>query len=102
MMQRSRHAETVDAETRPLDANTLWGWPMPDLTNADKYSRGTVLVIGGSPSTPGAVVLAGVAALRMGAGRLRIATAEEVACHVGVAVPEAMVVGLRPSSSGLS
>jgi len=106
-MRRSRHAETVVAETvvaetRRLDADTLRRWPMPDLTDADKYSRGTVLVIGGSPSTPGAVVLAGIAALRMGAGRLRIATAQDVACQVGVAVPEAMVVGLRPSASGLS
>jgi ADP-dependent NAD(P)H-hydrate dehydratase len=76
-------------------------WPMPDVANADKYSRGTVLVIGGSAATPGAVVLAGVAALRMGAGRLQIATAEAVASPVGVAVPEAMVIGLRPSPNGL-
>jgi hydroxyethylthiazole kinase-like uncharacterized protein yjeF len=73
---------------------------MPDPTDADKYRRGTVLVIGGSPSTPGAVVLAGIAALRMGAGRLQIATAQEVASQVGIAVPEAKVVGLAPSSSG--
>ena len=37
-------------------------------------------------------MLAGVASLRMGAGRLCIATAAEVTPHVGVAVPEAMVV----------
>lgn len=74
---------------------------MPDAADADKYTRGTVLVIGGSPSTPGAVVLAGVAALRMGAGRLQIATADTVAGQVGVAVPEAMVIGLRPSKTGL-
>jgi hydroxyethylthiazole kinase-like uncharacterized protein yjeF len=85
-----------------LDADALRGWPMPELTDADKYRRGTVLVIGGSPSTPGAVILAGIAALRMGAGRLRIATAEEVAGHVGVVVPEAMVVGLRSSANGLT
>ncbi|HEY4610746.1 MAG TPA: ADP/ATP-dependent (S)-NAD(P)H-hydrate dehydratase, partial [Ilumatobacteraceae bacterium] len=74
---------------------------MPDLANADKYSRGTVLVIGGSAATPGAVLLAGVAALRMGAGRLQIATAEGVASQIGVTVPESMVLGLRESSSGL-
>ncbi|HEY4608503.1 MAG TPA: NAD(P)H-hydrate dehydratase, partial [Ilumatobacteraceae bacterium] len=74
---------------------------MPDVTNADKYGRGTVLVIGGSPSTPGGVILAGLGALRMGAGRLQIATADAVAGQVGIAVPEAMVLGLRPSRSGL-
>jgi len=99
-MRRSPHADT-DPQPAALDADALRSWPMPDLATADKYSRGTVLVIGGSPSTPGAVVLAGVGALRMGAGRLQIATAEEVASHVGIAVPEAMVVGLRSTSSGL-
>src|SRR3954447_20821636 len=100
-MHPSPHADTETIEPSPLDAEVLKRSPMPDLANADKYSRGTVLVIGGSPSTPGAVVLAGVAALRMGAGRLQIATAEAVACHVGVTVPESMVLGLRPSPSGL-
>src|SRR4051795_2675572 len=85
----------------PLDADILRRWPMPDVTNADKYGRGTVLVIGGSPSTPGGVILAGLGALRMGAGRLQIATADAVAGQVGIAVPEAMVLGLRPSRSGL-
>jgi len=42
--------------------------------------------------TPGAVVLAGQAALRMGAGRVQIATAREVAIAIGVAFPEAMVM----------
>src|SRR3954452_14688721 len=100
-MHPSPRAESETIEPSPLDADALRRWPMPDLATADKYSRGTVLVIGGSASTPGAVVLAGIAALRMGAGRLQIATAEAVAAHVGVAVPEAMVVGLRPSRSGL-
>ena len=50
-----------------------------------------MLVIGGSATTPGAVLLAGRAALRMGAGRLQIATDPDVATAVAVAVPEAMV-----------
>ena len=74
---------------------------MPTGSDRDKFSRGTVLIIGGSPSTPGAVILAGIAALRMGAGRLRIATASEVATGVAVAVPEAMVVGLVSGRGGL-
>ena len=100
-MHPSPRADPETIEPSPLDADALRRWPMPNLAAADKYSRGTVLVIGGSPSTPGAVVLAGVAALRMGAGRLQIATAEAVAAQVGVAVPEAMVVGLCASASGL-
>lgn len=60
---------------------------------ASKHDRGTVAVIAGSPSTPGAALLAGLAALRAGAGRLRIVTAPEVAIALGVAVPEALVTG---------
>lgn len=63
--------------------------PPPD---GSKHDRGTVLVVGGSPSTPGAVLLAGLAALRVGAGRLQLATCAPTCVALGVAVPEAMVV----------
>src|SRR6188768_3813059 len=75
-----------------LDADLLCAWPLSDHDEGDKYSRGTVLIIGGSVMTPGAVLLAGRAALRMGAGRLQIATVGEVAIPVAVALPEAMVL----------
>jgi hydroxyethylthiazole kinase-like uncharacterized protein yjeF len=73
---------------------------MPVRPGGDKFARGTAVVIGGSPRTPGAVLLAGQAALRMGAGRLQIATASEVAVAVGVAVPEALVASLRSDQDG--
>lgn len=85
---------------RQLDAELLRSWPLPSDAGGDKFSRGTVLVIGGSPSTPGAVILAGLAALRVGAGRLQIATAAEVTCSVAIAVPEAKVVGINPEELG--
>jgi ADP-dependent NAD(P)H-hydrate dehydratase len=65
--------------------------PLPPVVHEDKHGRGTTLVIGGSAATPGAVVLAGRAALRAGAGRLRIVTDPGVAVAVAVAVPEARV-----------
>jgi hydroxyethylthiazole kinase-like uncharacterized protein yjeF len=58
------------------------------------------LVIGGSRKTPGAVLLAGTAALRAGAGRLTLAVAESTAVALAVAVPEAGVIGLPETSSG--
>lgn len=64
--------------------------PAPD-PSGDKQDRGVVLVVGGSPQTPGAVLLAGQAALRSGAGKLRLATVPEVAQNLAVAVPEARV-----------
>ncbi len=79
----------------------LRGWPLPRPDGAgDKHDRGTVLVVGGTTTTPGAALLAGVAALRVGAGRLQIATAETVAVAVGVAVPESLVVGLATGDGG--
>lgn len=86
-------------EVRPLTPSRLRSWALP-LPDGDKNSRGTVLVIGGSRSTPGAVLLAGTAALRAGAGKLQIATSDSTAVALGVAVPEAMVVGLPETPSG--
>lgn len=81
-------------EERVITPGLLRDWPLPD-PEGDKESRGTVLVVGGSPFNPGAVMLAGVAALRAGAGRLQLAVADESAVALSVAVPEAKVVGLR-------
>jgi hydroxyethylthiazole kinase-like uncharacterized protein yjeF len=76
-------------------------WPLPDPDKAEsKHDRGSITVIGGAASTPGAPLLAGLAALRVGAGRLSIATAASVAPGMAVAVPEAAVVGLPESKSG--
>jgi hydroxyethylthiazole kinase-like uncharacterized protein yjeF len=68
-------------------------WPLPD-PQGDKKSRGTVLVVGGARFTPGAVLLAGVSALRAGAGRLQMAVEASTATALSIAVPEAKVIGL--------
>jgi hydroxyethylthiazole kinase-like uncharacterized protein yjeF len=75
---------------RRLDAAALRAHPLPDDGEADKHARGTVLVVGGSSRTPGAVMLAGRAALRIGAGRLQLVTSPAVVDAVAVAVPESM------------
>ncbi|HEY0948736.1 NAD(P)H-hydrate dehydratase [Nocardioides sp.] len=74
-------------------------WPLPE-PGAGKDSRGHLLVLGGSASTPGAVLLAGVSALRAGAGKLAIATAASGASALAVAVPEAQVIGLPEDGEG--
>jgi hydroxyethylthiazole kinase-like uncharacterized protein yjeF len=65
-----------------------------------KVGRGTVLAVGGSAQNPGAIMLAAVAALKAGAGRVQIATARSVATHLAVAIPEARVIGLVQARSG--
>ncbi|MET0414559.1 MAG: NAD(P)H-hydrate dehydratase [Actinoplanes sp.] len=84
------------SDERLITPHLLREWPLPD-PRGDKESRGTVLVVGGSKFNPGAVLLAGVAALRAGAGRLQMAVADESAVALSIAVPEAKVVGLSHS-----
>ncbi|MBQ1070840.1 NAD(P)H-hydrate dehydratase [Micromonospora sp. D75] len=74
-----------------------WALPVP---TGGKAARGTVLVVGGSRYTPGAVLLAGVAALRAGAGVLQLAAAESTAASLSIQVPEALVVGLPETGDG--
>ena len=59
-----------------------------------------MLVVGGSRQTPGAVRLAGVAALRAGAGKLQVACGTDVAVALAIALPEAKVVGLAVDRRG--
>ncbi len=73
--------------------------PAPD-PDGNKDTRGVVLVVGGAVEVPGAVLLAGIAALRAGAGKLQIATCHDVAPQLGTAVPEALVASLVQSVSG--
>jgi ADP-dependent NAD(P)H-hydrate dehydratase len=77
----------------------LRDWPLP-VPGGGKRGRGTVLVVGGSRYTPGAALLAGVAALRAGAGVLQLAVAESTAAALSIQVPEAMVVGLPETADG--
>lgn len=88
-------------QPRLITDQLLRDWPLPSLpSHADKKARGDVFVLGGSREIPGAVLLAGEAALRAGAGRVRIATAREVAVTCGVAFPEARVIGLPATAKG--
>jgi len=90
------------SSTTVVTAALLRGWPLPPPGD-DKHSRGSVLVVGGAARSPGAVLLAGVAALRAGAGRLQIAVAAPAAAAMSVAVPEALVVPLEhdPASGSI-
>ena len=73
--------------------------PVP-AADDDKSQRGTVQVVGGCSEVPGAVLLAGEAALRAGAGKLRLATVRSVALHLALAMPEALVIPLDETEEG--
>jgi ADP-dependent NAD(P)H-hydrate dehydratase len=75
--------------------------PLPGpAAGGDKEERGRVLVVGGGRETPGALLLAGTAALRAGAGKLQVATGAGVAPHVASRLPEARVFALPETRAG--
>jgi len=85
-----------------IDPAWLRAHPLPiPAADDDKSQRGTVQVVGGCSEVPGAVLLSGEAALRAGAGKLRLATVRSVAFHLALAVPEALVVALDETEDGL-
>lgn len=89
------------ARPRDLDPTLLRSWPLPiPSSDADKEERGHVLILGGSREMPGAVILAAVAALRAGAGKLTVATGNSVAQLVALAIPESRVLGLAENEAG--
>jgi len=66
----------------------------------DKDANGRLLVVGGSTRSPGAVRLAGEAALRAGAGKVALATVAPVLAGLGALVPEAAHLPLATDDDG--
>lgn len=94
-------AATGKGAATPLTEATLAQWPLPSLDkDADKESRGRVLVVAGSREMPGACMLAAIAALRAGAGKLLVAAPESIALGLALAIPEARFIGLPEAKNG--
>jgi ADP-dependent NAD(P)H-hydrate dehydratase len=85
---------------KPLDRKALDEHPLPPVVDGGKETKGRILIVAGSRDVPGAALLAAVAAMRAGAGKLRIATVESAAMQLAIAIPEAMVVGLAEAEDG--
>lgn len=84
-----------------VDDVLLRGWPLPEAArDGDKERRGRVLVLAGSREMPGAAALAGIAALRAGAGKLVVATPESAVPTLVAALPEARVIALPEAPDG--
>lgn len=89
------------ARATALTEKTLARWPLPQPgAEADKETRGHVLVVAGSHQMPGAALLAATAALRAGAGKLTIAAPSSIAQGLALAIPESRVIGLAESRGG--
>ena len=84
----------------PLNRSALDSNPLPPIVDGDKETKGRILIIAGSREVPGAALLAATAAMRAGAGKLRIATVASIAALVAVAMPEAKVIALSEHRDG--
>lgn len=86
---------------QPLTAESLAEHPLPrPPEDGDKHDRGTVLVAAGGGPVPGAPILTGRAALRVGAGRIRLAVGRVGAVALGLAVPEARIIRVAATRDG--
>jgi hydroxyethylthiazole kinase-like uncharacterized protein yjeF len=83
-----------------LDRAALDAHPLPPVVDGDKETKGRILVVAGSRTVPGAALLAATAAMRAGGGKLCIATIQGAQVALGIAMPEAMVVGLKEDGDG--
>ncbi len=101
MTQMSRQPSSSRSPVVVTEALLRACRPVLPEGEALKGVRGTVLVVGGALETPGAVLLAGIAALRAGAGVLQVATVRSAVPALAVALPEARVVPLDEGDKGV-
>lgn len=83
-----------------ITESLLRDWPLPQpRAESDKEDRGRVLIVGGSPEMPGAIILAAISALRAGAGKVQIATSASIAPLVAGTLLEARVFAMPETAS---
>ncbi|MGK9173507.1 bifunctional ADP-dependent NAD(P)H-hydrate dehydratase/NAD(P)H-hydrate epimerase [Yokenella regensburgei] len=81
-----------------MDASQLPHWFPPRRPTSHKGAHGRLVIIGGDHGTAGAIRMAGEAALRAGAGLVRVLTRLENIAPIITARPELMVHELTPES----
>ena len=91
MARRPNNPEATSSKPKPLPARS---------EDAHKGDFGRVLIIGGSVGMSGAPTLAGLAALRSGAGLVTIAVPESIQPVVAAGCPCATTMGLPESLEG--
>ena len=85
---------------RALTAGEIKRFGLPAHDDGDKDSHGKILIIAGSRDGPGGPLLTSHAAMRAGAGKLQLAAPDDIAVPLGIAMPEAMVVGFATARDG--
>ena len=84
----------------PLTLAALKRHALPALEDGTKDAHGRLLIVAGSRDLAGAPLLSALAAMRSGTGKLKIATIASIAPQLGIAMPEAMTLGLAEGRDG--
>lgn len=92
--------DDVDHAAEMVEPIDLIDFLEPLPSNIDKYSRGSVLVVAGSSSYPGAAIMAAKAAARAGAGYVAVATPGTCANLIRMALPSVPVIDIPADSRG--
>lgn len=92
--------DDVDHAAEMVEPIDLIDFLEPLPSNIDKYSRGSVLVVAGSSSYPGAAIMAAKAAARAGAGYVAVATPATCANLIRMALPSVPVIDIPADSRG--
>ncbi|HGU9809404.1 TPA: bifunctional ADP-dependent NAD(P)H-hydrate dehydratase/NAD(P)H-hydrate epimerase [Enterobacter hormaechei] len=87
-----------DTHITRFDASLLAQWLPPRRPTSHKGDHGRLLIIGGDHGTAGAIRMTGEAALRSGAGLVRVLTRSENIPPIITARPELMVHELVPQA----
>ncbi len=95
--QRLQACECTARLLRPQDVASMLPVWSPDT---HKGQRGTVLVVGGSVGMVGAPALAGISALRIGAGLATVAVPSRIQPQVAAFYPELMTLPLPDGELG--
>lgn len=83
-----------------LTRAALKQFPLPEQSDGGKDDHGRLLIVAGSPQVPGAALLSAGAALRTGAGKVRIATAASLCPAMGLQLVEAFLIPLEEAADG--
>ncbi len=100
----AEEAEELAVEADPVawraDASDYMGVFPLQSSSVDKFTRGSVLVVGGSTRYPGAAMMAAMAAARAGAGYVTLAVPADIAGIVQTHMLEIPVVALPCEDDG--
>ncbi|MEG5841138.1 bifunctional ADP-dependent NAD(P)H-hydrate dehydratase/NAD(P)H-hydrate epimerase [Enterobacter mori] len=87
-----------DTQVSRYDASQLTGWLPSRRPTSHKGDHGRLVIVGGDHGTAGAIRMTGEAALRCGAGLVRVLTRSDNIIPIVTARPELMVHELTPQT----